>query len=271
MPSQDNPQSSLQVQLPAYLLQSIVEPPVDIAPEGIANFRWTEDALIVKTVDVANAIVINQTISQSCFSEFHVTPPENQIVVGTRCKTLLNLLNAAESDESVNLELRKNNRISVSFSDVNYQLSSVDPSTVQEPNIPDLDYDAEVIMHSGVLQRAHQVIGMMSDSIKLELGPHSFKFSGHGDSDIAEIDVEVVPTEGQILEDENTRACSLKNVSSDYESKYGSGLIRHANKFASSDCISLFLGEDYPLKIATEREDGKIPTEIIIAPRMDSQ
>jgi hypothetical protein len=112
---------------------------------------------------------------------------------------------------------------------------------------------------------------MMSDSIKFEVDDNQFKLSGHGDTDVAEIDINLMP-DAESIQDLNRKcAAVLLEVSNSAEAKYGSEFIRYVNRFTPSECFELDIAEDYPLRINANRGKGHIPTEIIIAPRMDNQ
>lgn len=261
----------LDVSISADLLDTLVQPPTAIAVDGLTNFHWSEDALRVHTVDAANAIVVNQTIKPPAFEKYDVRPENHEIIFGTRCTTISNLLKAARSSDIVSLNLdTESNNLRIQFSDVSYQLSGVDPKAVNEPTIPELDFDVEATVHSRVFQRAYQVIGMMSETIKFNLANHQFRVSGRGDTDVAEIDVDLEEDEEAILDRERKCAAAINRLSQPSEARYGSQFINYINQFTPSTCFTMEISEDHPLRITAEQADGYHTTEIIIAPRMDS-
>lgn len=260
--------SKLDVEISADILNTIVGPSVEIAVDSLANFRWREESLKVRTVDASNAIVVDQEVQQSAFDKYDVEPENDEIVFGTRCRTISTLLNAARANESISLTLNRQNRLRIQFSDVDYQLSGVNPEGIDEPNLPDLNYEVHATVHSDVFQRVNQVIGMMSETVRFEISEDQFRLSGRGDTDIAEIDVALVPNEQAILDQERKCAAIIENISEEVEASYGTEFIQYLNSFTPSKCLKLNMGEDYPLHIIAERGHGHIPTDIFIAPRM---
>ena len=263
--------SPLDISISADLLDTLVQPPTTIAVDGLTNFHWSEDALQVHTVDAANAIVVNQTIRPPAFESYDVTPENNEIIFGTRCTTISNLLKAARASDIVSLNLdTESNDLHIQFSDVSYMLSGVDPKAVNEPTIPELDFDVEATVHSRVFQRAYQVIGMMSETIKFNLANDRFRVSGRGDTDTAEINVDLERDEEAVLDRDRKCAAAIRQLSQPSEAKYGTQFINYINQFTPSTCLKMEISEDHPLRITAERADGHHSTEIIIAPRMDN-
>lgn len=255
----------------ADLLDTLVMPPTTIAVDGLTNFHWSIDALRIHTVDAANAIVVNQTVYPPAFETYEISPENNDITFGTRCRTISNLLKAARPTDIVSLRLdRETNRMNIQFSDVNYSLSGVDPEAIDEPTIPELDFDVEATVHSEVLQRACQVIGMMSETIKFKIASNQFQVSGRGDSDIAEINVDLEDSEEAILDRDRKCAATTNTITQPAEARYGTQFIDYINQFTPTGCFTMELSEDHPLRITAEQADGHLETEIIIAPRMDS-
>lgn len=236
------------IAISADLLDTLVQPPTTIAVDGLTNFHWNSNALRIHTVDAANAVVVNQTVRPPAFETYEISPDNDKITFGTRCTTISNLLKAARSSDIVSLRLDKgSNRMNIKFSDVNYSLSGVDPQAVDEPTIPELEFDVEATVHSEVFQRAYQVIGMMSETIKFDLDRDHFRVSGRGDTDIAEINVDIEDTEEAILDRDRKCAATINRVSHSSEARYSSQFIDYINQFTPSSCINMEIREDHPL------------------------
>lgn len=269
VPSADN--DRFDIAISADLLDTLVQPPTTIAVDGLTNFHWSSDALRIRTVDAANAIVVNQTVHPPAFENYDIAPDNNQITFGTRCTTIANLLKAAHSTDIVSLRLDiESNRMNIQFSDVNYSLSGVDPQAVDEPTIPELEFNVEATVHSDVFQRAYQVIGMMSETVKFTLENESFQVSGRGDSDVAEINIDLEDSKEAILDRDRKCAATIERVTQPAEARYSTQFIDYINQFTPSTCLTMEMNEDHPLRITAEQADGHLETEIIIAPRMDS-
>lgn len=271
MPSATEETPEFDVALSADLLDTLVQPPNTLAADGLTNFHWTSEALYIRTVDPANAVVVNQTVYPEAFDTYNISPEHNTVVFGTRCTTIANLLKAARSTDIVSLALnRESNHLEIEFTDVSYSLSGIDPEAVDEPTVPDLDFDATVTVHSAVFQRAYQVIGMMSETIQFTIDEGQFCVRGKGDTDTAEIDVDIEETTEAIQDRDRQCAALIDDVSQPAEARYSTQFIQYINQFTPSACLKMELSEDHPLRITAEQAEGNHLTEIIIAPRMDS-
>jgi len=270
--SEGNERWSIDCEIKAERLETIVNPPVKIAADGITNFHWKEDCLEVNTVESSDAMVVDQTVLPSAFEKYNVFCEEDEkIVFGTRCITISNLLKAAKPDDIVSLRLeQESNRMKIKFGDVNYELSGVVPEGVDEPQVPDLDHDVSAIVHSEVLERAYQVIGMISESVTFNIEFGQFQLTGKDDTDIAEIRVELESGEDEIMDRDRKCAAHIREISGAAEAKFRSEFVKNANDFIPEGCFEMYVSEDYPLEIKVDRGNGTIPTKIVIAPRMDA-
>lgn len=260
----------LSVELDAELLQELAEPAVEIAEDGLTNFRWREDGLFINTTGPTNAITVQQWVGSDSFEQYDVLPSDNEIVFGTPCSTITNLLQAATYDDIITLELENlTGKLGIKFTDVNYSLAGVDTDSINDPEVPNLEFDIEAIVHSSVFQRVYQVIGMVTDSIKFAISEDKFLITGRGDTDSAEIHVDLEENEEAIIDREKKNAAALYQCSQPATSRYGARFIENVNDFTPSGCFEIRLSEDYPLKVITGRAKGRIETEIIVAPRMD--
>lgn len=261
----------LDVSISARLLKEIVSPPVQIAASGLTNFRWSEDGLQIKTVDGSNAIVVEQEVLSTAFENYSVSPENHEIVFGTPCETISKLLKAARASDIISLNLNvETNRMQIEFADVNYSLAGVSPNSVNEPAVPELEYDIDTVVHSEVFQRAYQVVGMISEAIRFDIDSNQFRVTGRGDTDKAKIDVEIEPNKEAIQNRTRKCAATITRLSKPAEARFGTQFIQYVNEFTPETCLNASFREDYPLRIEADRADGKISTEIIIAPRMDS-
>lgn len=262
----------IRCRISAEKLKKVVEPPVKITADGITNFHWREDGLEVSAVDGSNAMVVEQNVLPSAFEEYDVSPTNGDtIVFGTRCTTISNLLRASNPNDSVSLQLERGaNRMSISFGEVSYELSGVIPEGVNEPTVPELDHDIVATVHSQVLNRSYQVIGMISESITFDVGHRCFRVRGKDDNDMAEITVELKQDESKIGEENQTCSAFLCSVDNEAQSRFSSKFIDYVNELIPKGDLQMKISEDFPMEISVDRAEGDIPTDIIIAPRMDS-
>ncbi|WP_135855204.1 beta clamp domain-containing protein [Halorussus salinus] len=256
----------------ASVLKEIVEPPVKLASDQTtndkaANFRWSESQLRVRTVDGSQIMMVEQTVPSSSFEHYDFRT-SGEITFGTACKRLDNLLKAADSDDLVELRLDlETNRLNIQFADVSYSLAGVDTSTINEPDMPDLDHAVCASAHSSVFERAHNVVGTIADTLTFEAGDGSFRIYGAGDTDTAEVSPEVT------LDQSNLQADGidvfLETDGPSVQSQYSSDYLKDAVSFLPDDYVTVELNTEMPMRINANRADARIPTEILVAPRID--
>lgn len=251
----------------ASVLREIVEPPVKLANDQAANFRWSEDGLQVRTVDGSQIMMVDQTVPPSSFEHYDFQT-SGEITFGTACERLDNLLKAADSEDFVELRLDiETNRLNIQFADVSYSLAGFDTSLINEPDMPDLDHTIRANTHSSVFERAQNVVGTIADTLTFEAGDGRFRIYGAGDTDTAEVSPEVTLNQDELQADgidvflETDGASVLGQYSSDY--------LKNVVSFLPDDYVTVELNTETPMRINANRADARIPTEMLVAPRMD--
>ncbi len=251
----------------AGVLKKLIAPPVELANDKAAKFRWSENHLQVCSVDGAQVMMVDQIVRPSAFESYEFFR-SGEVIFGTACGRLAPLLKTADDDTSVDLKLDDEaGRLDVRFNDVSYSLGGVDTSSIAEPNLPDLEFSVQAQTHSSIFKRSHNIIGSVSDVLTFEAGDGSFRVHGSGDIDTAEIAPEVTLDQDELQAD--GVGVFLEEGADLVSSQFSDDYIRILTLFLPDDYSTISLSDDLPLRIETRRANARISTEILIAPRLD--
>src|SRR5699024_9763689 len=108
-------------------------------------------------------------------------------VIGVNLSRLQDIAGMAGSDDLVHLELDEETRkLHISIDGLEYTLALIDPESVrQEPDIPDLDLPAKIVLEGRDINRAVKAADMVSDHIALGVAEDAEQFyvDAEGDTD----------------------------------------------------------------------------------------
>jgi len=240
---------------PTYLKDSIV-----VISELVneARFKVNDDGLELVAMDPANVAMVNFKLLASNFSEFK--PGEKREL----CLNLSNLkqvLKRAKSNDKLSLEVGEDNKLKVQLKGTatrTFHLPLLDLGD-EEQKIPNLSFPVVVNTKSTVLNDAVEDSSIISESVTLSVEPERFTVSAAGDTSNAHID---------IPSDDLTKIQS--ETSADVKSKYSLEYLKKMiNGSKLSDDVTIYLNQDYPLKIEYKVVD-KVLLNFILAPRVDN-
>ncbi|WP_152420579.1 hypothetical protein [Halorubrum tebenquichense] len=256
--------SDISVSIEAQLLNELVQPALVLTQDSNAVFRWHEDKLKIANVDGANTIKIHQSIDSTEFESYELRGGSYSI--GVKCNRLSNILDSLSPTDTVSLSIdTETNEIAVEFDQGQYGMAGVDKSTIREPSKSDLAHSVTLHIHKSAINQAHDIIGMVSDRIEIDVTETEITFSGRGDTDRATIGLSTKTDDGDLAQDE---VLYENPVSTPIVSKYDKRLIGDLKKFIPNSHIKVKLAENQPLEVLTKRADEKIDTQIVVAPKV---
>ncbi len=240
---------------PAYLRDSIVVIS-DLVNE--ARFKVNEDGLEMVAMDPANVAMVIFRLLPSNFSEFKIGDKGE---LGLNLSSLKQVLKRIKANDQLTLEAGSDNKLKVqlkSNATRTFHLPLLDLGD-EEQKIPNLSFPVVVSTKSEVLNEAVEDSSIISESVTLSVEPERFTVSAAGDTSNAHINVPV---------DDLTKVKS--ETSADVKSKYSLEYLKKmiaGSKLA--DEVSIYLNQDYPLKIEYKVVD-KLLLSFILAPRVDN-
>ena len=217
-----------------------------------------EDGLEVRAVDPANVGMVDLTLSASAFESYETDGG----VIGVNLSRLEDIAGMADADQLVHLELDEETRkLHIAIDGLEYTLALIDPDSIrQEPDLPDLDLAAEIVIEGRNIDRAVTAADMVSDHIALGVdeGEEYFYVDAEGDTD----DVHLELTREDLIDLTAGTAHSLFSL--DY--------LKDMNKAIPKDAeVRMELGEEFPVKMHFDIAEGEGQVTFMLAPRIQSE
>jgi proliferating cell nuclear antigen len=221
------------------------------------KIRLEEDGLAIRAVDPANVGMVDLHLSAEAFESYEADGG----VIGVDLSRLEDIAGMAGKNDLVDLELDEETRkLHIQIDGLEYTLALIDPDSIrQEPDIPDLDLAAQMVLEGRHLDRSVKAADMVSDHIALgvDADAETFYVDAEGDTDDVHFELE----REDLLSLEAGSARSLFSL--DY--------LKDMNKAIPNDAeVTLELGDDFPVQIHFEIAEGMGDVTYVLAPRIQS-
>jgi len=216
-----------------------------------------EDGLSIRAVDPANVGMVDLDLGAAAFESYEADGG----LIGVNLSRLEDIAGMADAGQLVQLELDEETRkLHIQIDGLEYTLALIDPDSIrQEPDIPDLDLPAHVVIEGRDIDRAVTAADMVSDHIALgvDTADELFYVDAEGDTD----DVHLELTRDQLIDLEAGDAHSLFSL--DY--------LKDMNKAIPKDAeVELELGDEYPVKLHYDIAEAQGRVTYMLAPRIQS-
>jgi proliferating cell nuclear antigen len=216
-----------------------------------------EDGLSIRAVDPANVGMVDLDLGAVAFESYEADGG----LIGVNLSRLEDIAGMADAGQLVQLELDEETRkLHIQIDGLEYTLALIDPDSIrQEPDIPDLDLPAHVVIEGRDIDRAVTAADMVSDHIALgvDTGDELFYVDAEGDTD----DVHLELTQDQLIDLDAGDAHSLFSL--DY--------LKDMNKAIPKDAeVELELGDEYPVKLHYDIAEAQGHVTYMLAPRIQS-
>ena len=216
-----------------------------------------DDGLEIRAVDPANVGMVDLSLSASAFESYETDGG----LIGVNLSRLEDIAGMADSDQLIHLELDEETRkLHIAIDGLEYTLALINPDSIrQEPDLPDLDLPAEIVLEGRDIDRAVTASDMVSDHIELGVDDTDelFYVDAEGDTD----DVHLELTAEDLIDLTAGPASSLFSL--DY--------LKDMNKAIPSDAeVTVDLGEEFPVKLHFEIAEGQGQVTYMLAPRVQS-
>jgi proliferating cell nuclear antigen len=221
------------------------------------KIRLNEDGLAIRAVDPANVGMVDLELDASAFESYETDGG----VIGVNLARLEEFAGMADSGQLVQLELDEETRkLHIKIEGLEGTLALIDPDSIrQEPDLPDLDLPAEVVIEGKDIGRAVKAADMVSDHIALgvDASEEIFYVDAEGDTD----DVHLELTTDDLIALTPGDARSLFSL--DY--------LKDMNKAIPKDAeVTMELGEEFPVKMHFDLAEGNGSVTYMLAPRIQS-
>lgn len=243
--------------IPAGTLTDALDPVTALVEE--CKLQLDDNGLSITAVDPANVGMVDMSIEAGAFETYEASGE----TLGINLDRFTDVLSMADSGDLVHCELNEETRkLDIDIGGLSYTLALIDPDTIrQEPDIPDLDLDATIVLPSDALSRGVTAAQLVGEHITLQAAADdkTFNMLAEGDTD----DVCVTHDGDELLS---------ANVAESCESLFSLDYLSDMESAIPGDTqVSLLLGTEFPVKLRYSLDDGRVSVVNMLAPRIQSE
>ena len=217
------------------------------------KINLTEEGLAIRAVDPANVGMVDLHLGVDAFESYETDDGQ----IGVNLSRLEEFVGMANSGQLVRLELDEETRkLQIQIEGLEGTLALIDPESIRkEPEIPDLELPATIVVEGTDIDRAVKAADMVSDHIALGVDPdaESFYVEAEGDTD----DVHLTLDREELIDLVEGEARSLFSL--DY--------LKAINKDAE---VKVELGQEFPVKLHFDIAEAQGQVTYMLAPRIQS-
>ena len=221
------------------------------------KINLNEDGLAIRAVDPANVGMVDLELDVEAFESYETDGG----VIGVNLARLEDFVGMADSDQLVQLELDEETRkLHVRIDGLEGTLALIDPESIRkEPDIPDLDLPATIVVEGRDIDRAVKAADMVSDHIALGVDADEEVFYVDAEGDTDDVHLEL------------TREDLIDLVAGEARSLFSLDYLKDMNKAIPKDAeVEIELGEEFPVKLHFDIAEGKGQVTYMLAPRIQS-
>ena len=216
-----------------------------------------DDGIEIRAVDPANVGMVDLSLDASAFESYEADGG----VIGVNLVRLQDIAGMAGGDQLVHLDLDEETRkLHISIDGLEYTLALIDPESIrEEPDLPELDLPATIVIEGRDIDRAVTAADMVSDHIELGVddGDEQFYVAAEGDTDDVHLELD--------------RDDLIDLVAGPASSLFSLDYLKDMNKAIPKDTeVTVELGEEFPVKFHFEFAEGDGSVTYMLAPRIQS-
>ena len=221
------------------------------------KIHLTDEGIEIRAVDPANVGMVDLRLDASAFESYETDGG----IIGVNLSRLEEFAGMADAGQLIQLELDEETRkLHVQIDGLEGTLALIDPDSIrQEPDLPDLDLPATVVLEGKDIDRAVTAADMVSDHIALgvETDEEVFYVDAEGDTDDVHFEL--------------GRDDLIDLVAGDAHSLFSLDYLKDMNKAIPKDAeIEMELGEEFPVKMHFDIAEGDGTVTYMLAPRIQS-
>jgi proliferating cell nuclear antigen len=234
------------------LMRTIVDTLGVVVEEARLDFG--EDGLSVRVVDPSHVAMIKMEVDSAAFDGWEV----DETKLGLEMRKLKEIVAIAGAGDMVELAYNdQSGQATIKIGRIDLNVRPLDNTTLNPPNVPSLELPCGVTIAGSELAQALRAAKMAGDLVHFSLTDSSFAVNVKGSTD--EVNVE-------FSKDELLAIDCKEAARSQYSLTY---LTPMAKVFQGIENVNLRFGENFPLKLTFDFEDGAGHVEYFLAPRVE--
>ncbi|WP_336001535.1 DNA polymerase sliding clamp [Halorientalis halophila] len=222
------------------------------------KIHLTDEGIEIRAVDPANVGMVDLRLDASAFESYETDGG----VIGVNLSRLEEFAGMADAGQLIQLELDEETRkLHVQIDGLEGTLALIDPDSIrQEPDLPDLDLPATVVLEGKDINRAVTAADMVSDHIALGVNADEEVFYVDAEGDTDDVHFELGRDE------------LIDLVAGDARSLFSLDYLKDMNKAIPKDAeVEMELGEEFPVKMHFDIAEGDGTVTYMLAPRIQSE
>jgi proliferating cell nuclear antigen len=219
------------------------------------KFTVNADGLTLRAVDPAHIAMVDLSLGKAAFEEFKADEAE----IGIDIDKLNQFLKLARSDDMIDIKHDEDKRrLNIAVGDITRRMSLIDTTGMSDPKVPSLNLPAKLTVKADDLVQGIKASETVSDHIALTASPEGFEMTCEGDMD--QVNWKKAKKDMEFLE-------TPSSVRSLFPLEYFSNMLKAVPGGSS---VTMFLGNDYPVKVEFQIAGGKGEVRYLLAPRIES-
>ncbi|MCU0852401.1 MAG: proliferating cell nuclear antigen (pcna) [Thermoplasmata archaeon] len=219
------------------------------------KFTVNADGLTLRAVDPAHIAMVDLTLGKEAFEDFKADEAE----IGIDIDKLNQFLKLARSDDVIDIKHDEDKRrLNIVVGDVTRRMSLIDTTGMSDPKVPSLNLPAKLTVKADDLVQGIKASETVSDHIALTASPEGFEMTCEGDMD--QVNWKKAKKDMEFLE-------APSSVRSLFPLEYFANMLKAVPGGSS---VTMFLGNDYPVKVEFQIAGGKGEVRYLLAPRIES-
>ena len=221
-----------------------------------AKFNITSKGISLKAVDPAHVAMVELDIKSTAFEEYK----SDDMELGIDLDKLSGIMRLADSGDTVSLEYdEKSNRLIVTIGNLVRKMGLIDTAGMPDSKVPDLDLPSKAIITASELSKGVRASEAVSDHLALSVDKEAFELFAEGDTDTVNL---------KLPKDMLVELSSPGKFKSLFSIDYFSNMIKPVK---AGDPITIFLGNDNPIRVDFDIAEKKGHVTYLLAPRIESE
>lgn len=220
------------------------------------KFNINSKGIFLRAVDPAHVAMIDLNINNKAFEEYKA----DDIELGIDMDKLASIMRLSNTGDLVSLNFdEKANRLIVQIGNLVRKMSLIDTAGMPDPKMPNLNLPAKAIIKASEINRGVKASEAVSDHLAIKVNKDNFELFAEGDTDTVNL---------KLPKDLLVELKSDNNYKSLFSIDYFSNMIKPVK---GDDNITIYLGNDNPIKLEFDIADKKGHVQYLLAPRIESE
>ena len=212
------------------------------------KFNINSKGISLRAVDPAHVAMINLEIDNKAFEEYKADDK------------LAGIMRLSSSGDIVSLEYDETaNRLIIRIGNLVRKMSLIDTAGMPDPKMPNLDLPAKAIIKASEINRGVRASEAVSDHLAVSINKDNFELFAEGDTDTVNL---------KLPKDLLIELTSKGKYKSLFSIDYFSNMIKPVK---GEDTVTIFLGNDNPVRVEFDIADKKGHVKYLLAPRIESE